>query len=156
VSGNRVVCWDRRRGIIYDETAVVAKFGVHPDSIPDWLALVGDAADGYPGIPGWGAKSAAAVLSRYEHLESIPEDHGRWGLGLGRALRLAESLKAHRDEGLLYRRLATLRQDVPLQERVIDIEWRGAQERLKRLCQELGDGRIPARIPRWLSASSVS
>ena len=156
VSGNQVVCWDRRRGIMYDEAAVLAKFGVRPGSIPDWLALVGDAADGYPGLPGWGPKSATAVLSRYEHLESIPEDHGRWGLGRARALRLAESLRAHQEDVLLYRRLATLRRDVPLQERILDLEWHGAQDRLKPLCRELGDDKIPERVPRWISASPAT
>jgi 5'-3' exonuclease len=156
VSGDQVVCWDRRRDIMYDEAAVLAKFGVRPGSIPDWLALVGDAADGYPGLPGWGPKAAAAVLSRYEHLESIPEDHGRWGLGRARALRLAETLRAHQDDVLLYRRLATLRRDVPLQEQIQDLEWRGAQDRLKRLCHEVGDDRIPARVARWISASPAA
>lgn len=156
VSGNQVVCWDRRRGIIYDEAAVLAKFGVRPGSIPDWLALVGDSADGYPGLPGWGPKSATAVLSRYEHLESISDDHGQWGLGLARALRLAESLRAHQEDVLLYRCLATLRRDVPLQERILDLEWHGAQDRLKLLCRELGDDKIPERVPRWISASPAT
>src|SRR5262249_26213482 len=114
VSGNQVVCWDRRRDIVYDEAAVLAKFGVPPSSIPDWLALVGDSADGYPGLPGWGPKSASAVLSRYEHIESIPDDPDRWGLGGARAQQLSEKLRVHREEVLLYRRLATLRRDVPL------------------------------------------
>jgi hypothetical protein len=96
------------------------------------------------------------VLSRYEHLESIPEDHGRWGLGLARALRLAESLRAHREDVLLYRHLATLRRDVPLQERILDLEWHGAQHRLKLLCRELGDDKIPERVPRWISASPAT
>lgn len=109
VSGNRIVCWDRRRDIVLDTPGVVEKFGVGPQSIPDWLALVGDAADGYPGIPGWGAKSASTVLARYEHLESIPNDPSQFGLGPSRAARLAESLAAHREEALLYRKLATLR-----------------------------------------------
>ena len=123
--------------------------GVHPQSIPDWLALVGDSADGYPGIPGWGAKSASAVLSRYEHLESIPDDPQRWGLGSSRAARLSESLVQHREDVLLYRQLATLREDVPLQEKVSDLEWLGAHERLKELCHQLGDEQLPMRIPRW-------
>src|SRR6266508_3031987 len=99
VSGNHVVCWDRRRDIIYDEAAVLAKFGVRPASIPDWLALVGDSADGYPGLSGWGPKSASVVLSHYEHLESIPEDYGRWSLGRARALQLSESLRVQQEEG---------------------------------------------------------
>jgi 5'-3' exonuclease len=153
VSGNHVVCWDRRRDIVYDEAAVLAKFGVRPSSIPDWLALVGDSADGYPGLSGWGPKTASAVLSRYEHIESIPEDPTRWGLGGARALRLAESLKVHQEEVLLYRRLATLRQDVPLQERLADLEWRGAHHRPKQLCGELGSDTFPERVPRWISES---
>jgi 5'-3' exonuclease len=150
VFGSRVVCWDRRRDILYDEKAVIEKFGVSPASIPDWLALVGDSADGYPGVPAWGAKSAAAVLSKYEHLESIPADHLQWGLPAGRALRLAENLKAHQDEAHLFRRLATLRRDVPIQQGLNDLEWRGARARLRALCLELGDPDLPDRVPRWI------
>lgn len=149
VSGVRVVCWDRRRDIVLDEEGVLKKFGVRPESMPDWLALVGDAADGYPGIPGWGAKSASAVLFRFEHLESIPEDPRQWGLDLRRALRLAESLGTHREEGLLYRRLATLRNDVPLEEKLGDLEWQGARDRLKEICRDWGEEELPKRIPRW-------
>ena len=126
VRGVNVVCWDRRRGIVLDEDGVIEKFGVRPRSIPDWLALVGDAADGLPGIPAWGAKSAAAVLSRCDHLEAIPEDPRQLGLPLGRASRLTESLAAHREEAYLYRRLATLRDDAPLDEGPADLEWRGS------------------------------
>ena len=146
VRGTRVVGWDRRRGIVLDEDGVVAKFGVGPPSIPDWLALVGDAADGFPGIPGWGAKSAATVLARYGHLESIPEDPGAFGLPAGRAARLAESLAARRDEALLYRRLAELRDDVPLEEELADLEWRGAREDFDRVCRELGDEALATRV----------
>ena len=149
VSGSRIVCWDRRREIVIDEAGVVEKYGVRPASIPDWLALVGDSADGYPGIPGWGAKSASAVLSRFEHIESIPEDLAAWGMSLGRAVRLAESLAGRREEAFLYRQLATLREDVPLKEELADLEWKGAREQLKELCQELGEEKIPQRIPRW-------
>lgn len=149
VSGTQVVCWDRRRDIVYDDAAVLAKYGVRPASIPDWLALVGDAADGYPGLSGWGPKSASTVLLRYEHLELIPEDASQWGLGT-RGLRLAESLRAHQEETLLYRRLAMLRHDVPIQERVADLEWRGAYNRLKQLCGELGSDKLHERVPRWI------
>ena len=149
VSGSRVVCWDRRRDIILDEAAVVEKYGVPPRSIPDWLALVGDAADGYPGIPGWGAKSAAAVLSRFEHLEGIPEDSQTWGMGGSRAARLAESLAQCRENVLLFRQLATLRQDVPLRETLADLEWQGAREQLKQVCERLGSPQLPARVKRW-------
>jgi 5'-3' exonuclease len=146
VQGNKVVCWDRRRDIVYDEEGVVKKFGVRPESIPDWLALVGDAADGYPGIQGWGAKSASVVLSRFRHLESIPQDSEQWRVKVGRALYLSENLENHRTEALLYRRLATLREDVPLEEKLDDLKWRGADERLKLLCHDLGDEELPKRI----------
>jgi 5'-3' exonuclease len=149
VSGTRVVCWDRRREIVLDEPGVVEKFGVEPKSIPDWLALVGDAADGFPGIAGWGAKSAAVVLARYGQLESIPAEPQGWGLGAGRAARLAESLAAGRESALLFRQLATLREDVLLRESLADLEWQGAHERLKEICHRLGDDQIPARISRW-------
>lgn len=155
VSGKRVVSWDRRRDVVLDEAGVVAKYGVRPRSIPDWLALVGDSADGYPGLPGWGAKSASAVLARFEHLESIPDDARRWRVASippGRAASLAECLTARRDEAVLYRQLATLRTDVPIQERLSDLKWRGAHTRLKALCRELGSSRIPERISVWRSA----
>jgi len=137
---------------VIDEAGVVEKFGVRPASIPDWLALVGDSADGYPGIPGWGAKSASAVLSHYEHMESIPDDPVKWKLSsisAGRAASLAESLSQRRDEAQLYKKLATVREDVPLKEKLSDLKWRGAYERLKALCHELGDEKIPMRIARW-------
>jgi len=152
VSGNRIVCWDRRRNIVVDEAGVLEKFGVSPPSIPDWLALVGDAADGYPGVPGWGARSASAVLARYLHLESIPDEPGRWqvgGISAGRAARLAASLRGNREQALLYRKLATVRVDVPMHEEVGDLEWRGAYPRLRHVCAELGDERIPERVSLW-------
>lgn len=132
----RVVCWDRRREIIIDEAGVIAKYGVRPESIPDWLALVGDSADGYPGIPGWGEKSTSAVLTKYKHLESIPDDAGKWkvdSISAGRAATLAGNLSTRREEALLYRKLATLREDVPLKEKLGDLEWKGAQSQLFRL-----------------------
>jgi 5'-3' exonuclease len=150
VSGSRVVCWDRRRDILYDEDAVIEKYGVPPASIPDWLALVGDSADGYPGVPAWGAKSASAVLSKYEHIEAISDDYLQWGLPAGRALRLVENLRTHTEEAFLYRRLATLRRDVPLEQSIRDLEWRGARERLRELCVELGDNDLPDRVPLWI------
>jgi len=152
VSGTRIVGWDRRRNMFLDEAGVVEKFGVRPPSIPDWLGLVGDAADGYPGIPSWGEKSAAAVLAKYEHLEAIPADPHTWGLAAisaSRAARLAESLTQHRAEALLFRALATLREDVPLKETLADLEWQGADERLHEVCHRLGDDKFPGRVPRW-------
>ena len=152
VEGNQIVCWDRRRDIIIDEAGVVEKFGVIPESIPDWLALVGDSADGYPGIPGWGAKSASLVLAHYKHMEMIPDDPGKWKVGSissGRAASLAQSLSQRREEALLYKKLATVREDVPLKEKLSDLKWRGADPRLKRLCEQLGDEKIPLRISSW-------
>jgi 5'-3' exonuclease len=148
VSGSRIVCWDRRRDILCDEAGVLAKFGVRPQSIPDWLALVGDSADGIPGIPGWGEKSAAAVLSQFEHLETIPEDPQSWGLG-ARGARLAENLSQRGEDALLYRKLATLREDAPIQEKLSDLEWQGAREGLREVCHRLGDEGLPGRITRW-------
>jgi 5'-3' exonuclease len=146
VSGTRVVVWDRRRDIVLDEDGVVGKFGVRPASSPDGLALVGDAADGFPGIPGWGAKSAASVLARFGHLEAIPQDPGALGLPAGRAARLAESLKVHHDEALLYKRLARLRDDVPLEESLAGLEWRGATAGFARVCKSLGDEALAGRV----------
>jgi 5'-3' exonuclease len=152
VSGDRIVCWDRRREVIINETGVLEKYGVLPPSIPDWLALVGDSADGYPGIPGWGAKSASIVLSHYGHLEKIPDNPAKWqvsAISPGRTASLAESLAQRREEALLYKKLSTLRADVPLQEKLADLKWQGAYKRLMTFCHELGDEKIPLRIPRW-------
>jgi len=152
VAGERVVCWDRRREIVLDAAGVQAKYGVPPESIPDWLALVGDSADGYPGIAGWGAKGSAAVLARYRHLEAIPDDPAKWdleGIGPGRAARLAGNLAAGREDVLLFRTLARLREDVPLKEQLVDLEWKGARQSLKAVCQVLGDKDLPGRVPRW-------
>src|SRR5258708_6656993 len=152
VARKKIVCWDRRREIVLDEAGVVGKYGVHPESIADWLALVGDTADGYPGIPGWGEKSASAVLTRYKHLESIPDDSGKWrvpSISAGRAVRLAENLSARRAEALLYKQVATLREDVPLKEKLSDLEWKGARQQLKKICQVLGEENLPKRISRW-------
>jgi len=149
VDGDRVVCWDRRREIILDEQGVIGKFGVRPESIPDYLALVGDSADGYPGIKGWGAASTSAVLSRFKHIESIPSDPKQLGLGLGRATTLLENLKGNYSDALLFRELSTLRRDVPIKETLKDLQWQGATPRLKKLCHELGEERIPERVSRW-------
>jgi 5'-3' exonuclease len=125
VQGERIVCFDRMRRKRLDERGVVEKFGVKPTSIPDWLALVGDSADGYPGIPRWGAKSAGAVLSVYERLEAIPDDATEWKVPVRGAAALAASFATHRTEALLFRQLATLRTDVPLAESLDDLRWRG-------------------------------
>lgn len=148
VQGSRVICLDRRQQRILDEEGVVAKFGVLPSSIPDWLALVGDSADGIPGIRGWGKKSASRVLSRYRHLEEIPEDAASWDIRVRRAEELAESLNSHREEAFLYRRLATLRTDVPLKQSLQDIRWQGVHgEELKAFCSEIGERKLLDRVP---------
>ena len=126
VRGTRVVQLNRRTRVFMDEAGVIAKFGVPPPSIPDYLALVGDAADGYPGLQGWGAKSAAAILARFGHLESIPDDPRDWHANVASATRLALTLAAERDRAMLFRTLATLRTDIPLFSSVDELEWKGA------------------------------
>jgi 5'-3' exonuclease len=150
VRGTRVVRLDRMRRLLLDEAGVGAKFGIAPGSIPDWLALVGDDADGIPGIPRWGAKSASAVLGRFGRIEDVPDDARHWGLAVRGAAALAESLAARRSEAALYKRLATLRSDVPLAESLQDLEWRGApRAELTSLCRELGDEDFVPRVPRF-------
>ncbi len=126
VRGTRVVQLDRRKNIVRDEAGVVAKFGVPPASIPDYLALVGDSADGFPGLMGWGAKSAAAVLARFGHLESIPADWREWGVNVASPKTLSSRLVADRDQVMLFRLLATLRTDIPLFDSVDQLQWKGA------------------------------
>lgn len=149
VDGERVICWDRRREITLNEKGVIEKFGVPPESIPDFLALVGDSADGYPGIQGWGEKSTSAVLAKYKHIESIPKDPNRLGLGLGRATTLLENLQKNYKDALLFRELSTLRTDVPIKETLADLKWQGVYPRFKKVCEELGNQSIPERITRW-------
>jgi 5'-3' exonuclease len=126
VRGTRVVQLNRRTRVVMDEAGVIAKFGVPPASIPDYLALVGDSADGYPGLQGWGAKSAAAVLAKFGHLESIPDDPRDWHVNVASAGRLALTLAAERERAMLFRTLATLRTDIPLFSTVDELEWKGA------------------------------
>jgi 5'-3' exonuclease len=153
VRGDHVVMWDRRREITYDEPRVRAKWGVGPRSIPDLLALIGDTADGLPGIAGWGAKGAAAVLSVYEHVAAIPDDASRWakdGVTVRGADRLAKSLAEQREQALLYRTLATLRTDVPLRETVEDLRWKGVpRSTFVDFCQRMGFKKLPDRITKW-------
>ncbi len=125
VRGTRVVQMNRRTRELRDEAGVVAKFGVPPESIPDYLALVGDAADGFPGLPGWGAKSAAAVLAKFGHIEAIPPDYGAWHVNVSSASTLAATLARERDLALLFRTLATLRTDIPLFDSVDELLWKG-------------------------------
>ena len=125
VRGSRVVQLNRRTRVTFDEPGIVNKFGVSPESIPDYLALVGDTADGYPGLPGWGAKSTAAVLAKYVHLESIPKDHREWRVHAANASGLAATLAREWENATLFRTLATLRTDIPLFEDVDQLEWSG-------------------------------
>ncbi|OFV86139.1 MAG: 5'-3' exonuclease [Acidobacteria bacterium RBG_16_70_10] len=157
VRGERVVCLDRRRQLVRDEAGVVARFGVAPASIPDWLALVGDSADGYPGIPGWGEKSAAAVLARYRHLEAIPPDERAWDVDVRSAERLARSLRERREEAELYRLLARLRTDAPIEEALDDLRWRGARRsELLALGSEIGEEDVPRSVWVWRGEASAS
>jgi 5'-3' exonuclease len=142
----KTVCWDRVRDSWLDAGGVEQKFGVKPASIPDYLALVGDTADGIPGVPRWGAKSAATVLAAYAHLEHIPTDAREWRAKVRGAEALAQNLAAMREQALLYRTLATLRRDVPLVETLDELCWRGPREaELSALCEELGE---PSILPR--------
>ena len=125
VRGTRIVQLNRRTRVTLDEDEVIRKFGVPPASIPDYLALVGDTADGYPGLPGWGAKSTAAVLAKFSHLESIPADWRGWSVNATNASALADTLLRERDRALLFRLLATLRTDIPLFKDVDDLRWTG-------------------------------
>ena len=150
VIGDRVVTYNRRARKQYDEPGVIEKFGVLPTSIPDYLALVGDSADGVPGIRSWGAKSTSAVLGRYVRIERIPDAPGSWDVAVRGAARLSANLEAARPQALLYRTLTTLRRDVPLTESLKELEWRGVErERFTQLCDRLGFGRMRRRPHRW-------
>jgi 5'-3' exonuclease len=138
VRGDRVVQFDRRKREIIDEDGVHAKFGIGPASIPDYLGLVGDTADGFPGLPGWGAKSASLVLARYGHLEDIPHAAGQWDVaGLRGAAKLSATLQAQFDDALLFRRIATVDPDLDVGT-VDEWQWRGPTERLRTVAQEIG------------------
>jgi 5'-3' exonuclease len=141
VRGTRVVQLNRRTNVILDEAGVVKKFGVSPASIPDYLALVGDAADGYPGLPGWGAKSTAAVLARFGKLEAIPPDWRDWRVNAKNAASLALTLARERDRAWLFRDLATLRTEIPLFDSVDDLRWRKATERFAMFAARLDSAR---------------
>jgi 5'-3' exonuclease len=141
----RIVQLDRRKGTVFDRAGVIEKFGVPPESIPDYLALVGDSADGFPGLPGWGAKSAAAVLARYGHLEEIPGLGISWDVDVRSAGKLAATLQERLDEALLFRRIATLDADAPVSVTVEDLRWTGPAERFAELCDWLDAPRLAER-----------
>jgi 5'-3' exonuclease len=158
VDDERIVLWDRRRRIVYDDAAVRVKWGVPPASIPDWLALVGDSSDGYPGIPGYGAKTAAALLSRYGHLEDVPIKGSAWHLdGVRNQVGLAQVLRERLAEAMLYRDLARLRTaadgvEIP-QKKPRELEWLGApRARWEAFCDEWGLDRLRSRPHRWVDA----
>lgn len=152
VSGTRIVQCDRRRKLLCDEAGVVAKFGVAPVSIPDYLAVVGDSADGYPGLRGWGAKAAALTFSQYPHLEDIPKDWREWHPSIRRARPLSETLFSGWDDALLFRKLATLRLDVAVFNSLEELRWQGPEPEFERFC-----GRMKAEtlFTRVMAAASI-
>lgn len=150
VVGDRIVAFDRRRGIFYDEAGVREKFGVAPESIPDYLGLVGDSSDGFPGVPGWGAKSAATVLAEYRHLENIPLEARLWKVPVRGADRLVAAMREHMADALLFRYLARLRHDVPLGSTAASLEWKGVpQKRFLEFCDRYGFDTLRTRPTRW-------
>jgi 5'-3' exonuclease len=159
VVDDRIVLRDRRRQITYDRAGVLEKWGVEPASIPDYLALVGDSSDGYPGLPGWGAKSTAAVLRRYGSIDAIPARASEWDVpGVGGAVRLAAVLVEQREAALLYRTLARLRLDAPIpQATAAELEWRGAPRATwQAFCDRWGLERLRSRPHRWLDEAGDS
>jgi 5'-3' exonuclease len=148
VVGSRVIQLDRRRDVLRDEAGVVAKFGVLPQSIPDYLAVVGDSADGFPGVPGWGSKAAALTLSQYPHLEDIPKDWQEWHPSIRKARLLSESLLNSWNDALLFRTLATLRLDVPVFETIEDLRWKGPQSNFEDQCHRMKSPDLVLRAER--------
>jgi len=152
VVGTRVVQLDRMRNVERDEAGVVVKFGVSPQSIPDYLAVVGDSADGFPGVSGWGQKAAALVLSRYPHLEDVPKDWQKWDPSIRRARGLAESLFSAWNDALLFRTLATLRLDVPVFDTVEELRWKGPRSSFEETCVRM---KSPDLLRRATAAGST-
>ncbi len=148
VSATRIVQLNRRTNVILDDAGVVQKFGVRPESIPDYLALVGDTADGYPGLKGWGAKSSAAVLAKFLHIEAIPADSREWFVNVSSAGALAETLVREREQALLFRTLATLRTDIPLFADVDELRWKGPTPEFDGIAAGLDAAVTEARRPR--------
>jgi 5'-3' exonuclease len=146
VVGTRVVQLDRMRNVVRDEAGVIVKFGVKPQSIPDYLAVVGDSADGFPGLPGWGAKSAALTLSQYPRLEDIPKNWRGWHPSIRKARSLSESLLKGWNDALLFRTLATLRTDVPVFDSVEDLRWRGPRPNFADYCERINASALFKRV----------
>ncbi len=150
VDSSRVVLWDRRRNLTYTEAEVVERFGVSQSSIPDYLALVGDSADGIPGVPRWGAKGTATVLSEYGRMEDIPDSYEDWTITVRGGKTLAQNLSANRENALLYKTLATLRTDAPIAESLEAVQWEGVPQReYLDLCDDLGLERLRDLPHRW-------
>jgi 5'-3' exonuclease len=155
VRDDRIVQLDRRTREIRNEAGVQQKFGVLPASIPDWLALVGDSADGFPGLPGWGARSAATVLARYRHLEQIPKDGGQWPSAVRGTARLAATLAEQWDRALLFRRLATLRPDAPIGVDVDGLRWTGPRTEFASWAERLGAPMLNERAVKLAAARAA-
>ncbi len=147
-----IVQFDRRKGVRYDEAGVREKFGVEPASIPDYLGLVGDTADGFPGLPGWGARSAAAVLARYGHIENIPTAPGQWDITVRGAAKLAATLESQREEALLFRRIATLEFDAPVFDDVDELRWTGPTAAIDEVCARIDATDLGSRLRARASA----
>jgi 5'-3' exonuclease len=155
VVGSRVIQLDRRRDVLRDEAGVVAKFGVLPQSIPDYLAVVGDSADGFPGVPGWGSKAAASTLSQYPHLEDIPKDWQEWHPSIRKARLLSDSLRNSWNDALLFRTLATLRLDVPVFETIEDLRWKGPRPNFEDQCHRMKSPDLVRRAERARSNTKL-
>jgi 5'-3' exonuclease len=153
VVGERIVQLDRRRDIVRDKTGVMAKFGVSPQSIPDYLAVVGDSADGFPGVPGWGVKAAALTFSQYPHLEDIPKDWRAWHPSIRKARVLSESLFNSWNDALLFRTLATLRLDVPVLDTVEDLRWKGPRDTFEEQCRRMNAPNLVGRVSKIRSTA---
>lgn len=151
IIGDRIVTYNRREQTFTNEQGVVEKFGIRPESIPDYLALVGDTADAVPGLAGWGAKSSSTVLARFPRLELIPHDPAEWGVSVRSADKLARTLREKMEDALLYRELTTLRLDVPIEEALADLEWKGVPgDRFRGFCAKLGIDPDSIRVHRWV------
>lgn len=156
IRGNEIVCFDSRKRMYLDASGVIEKFGVPPESIPDYLGLAGDSADGIPGVPRWGIKASSILLSRYRHIENIPTRHELWDIKVRGAAGLSKSLENHRKEANLYKTLATLRLDVPIEETTSDLQWKGAiKSTFPRLCENLGISRLSAQPYMWRRAAET-
>lgn len=148
----RIVQFDRRKGHVIDRAGVIDKFGVPPESIPDYLGLVGDSADGFPGLPGWGAKSAATVLARYGHIEDIPASPGQWDVAVRGAAKLAKTLQDHMDEALLFRRIATIDYDAPTIGSIDELQWRGPGSDFAAIAAAIDAPKLAERAARLAAA----